>query len=358
VDDESALRQVVRQFVTDAFPAAELRAAIAVGTYPQAAWHTLTKTLGFAGIGIPERYGGAGHTFRELGVVIEEFGAGLAPVPFVSTAVAAAAVLCCGDEDAKGEVLPDIATGATVAVPILNADLRADKSTRGWLVRGLAQHVPDASAAGMFVVAARTGAGRGLFAVRSLGAGLTIRPLNSLDGTRPLGAVEFAGASASQLGEGPEDWPELQLARDVHLAALACEQVGGAARCLDLSVAYAKTREQFGVPIGSFQAVKHRCADLVVELEAARSVAYHARDRVAAAFAGDTEGTRASVAAAAAWCAETYVHAAQASIQLHGGIGFTWEHEAHLHLRRARSDQLLHGTPRDHRRELVAALGW
>jgi alkylation response protein AidB-like acyl-CoA dehydrogenase len=359
VDDESeALRQVVREFVHDAFPSDELRAAIVAGSYPPSAWKTLTNSLGLTGIAIPGRYGGAGHTFVELGVVIEELGAGLAPVPLVSTVVAAAAVLGCASDAAKGDVLPDIASGAVVAVPILRADLLAEDGPDGWLVHGLAAHVPDASAAGLFVVAAGTETGRALFAVRSPSAGLTVRPLNSLDGTRPLGRVEFDAAPAIQLGEGPDEWPELVRARDTHLAALACEQVGGAARCLDTTVAYAKTREQFGVPIGSFQAVKHRCADLVVEVEAARSIAYHARDRVAAAVAGHTEDVHASVAAAAAWCAETYVHAAQEAIQLHGGIGFTWEHDAHLHLRRARADQLLYGTPREHRRELLAAMGW
>jgi alkylation response protein AidB-like acyl-CoA dehydrogenase len=358
VDDESAaLRQVVREFVSDVFPSAEVRAAIAANSYPRRAWQTLSTSLGLTAIGIPESYGGVGYTFRELGVVIEEFGAGLVPVPLVATATAAAAVLCCADEAAKGDVLPDIASGATVAVPILAADLRAEKESGGWIVRGLASHVADAAAADLFVVAARVGQRQTLFAVRSPGAGLTVTPLNSLDGTRPLGAVEFTAAPAVRLGEGLVEWPELVLARDVRLAAVACEQVGGAARCLEMTVAYAKTRQQFGVPIGSFQAVKHRCADLVVELEAARSLAYHARDRVAAAFEGELDGVPASVAAAAAWCGQTYVHAAQEAIQLHGGIGFTWEHDAHLHLRRARADQLLYGAAREHRRALMTAMG-
>jgi alkylation response protein AidB-like acyl-CoA dehydrogenase len=358
VDESEALREVVAAFVSDTFPSGEVRAAVEAGTYSPSAWKTLSTSLGLTGIGIPETYGGAGYSARELGVVVEELGAGLAPVPLVSTVAAASTVLCCAEEDAKRAALPEIASGATVAVPILGADLRADRDPDGWVVRGTASHVPDASAAGLFVVAAGTDAGAALFAVRAPGAGLTVRPLTSLDGTRPIGSVEFTAVAALQLGEGPDEWPELVLARDVHLAVLACEQVGGAARCLDMTVAYAKTREQFGVPIGSFQAVKHRCADLVVELEAARSLAYDARERVAAALAGDADDVHASVAAAASWCAETYVHAAHEAIQLHGGIGFTWEHDAHLHLRRARADQLLYGTPREHRRELLTAMGW
>jgi alkylation response protein AidB-like acyl-CoA dehydrogenase len=143
----------------------------------------------------------------------------------------------------------------------------------------------------------------------------------------------------------------------VQLAAIACEQVGASARCLDLIVEYAKTRQQFGVAIGTFQAIKHRCADMLVELEAARSIAYYARDAVADAFDGPVDGLHATVACAAAWCAEAYVHLAHETIQLHGGVGFTWEHDAHLHLRRARADQLLYGTPRDHRRQLAEAMG-
>jgi alkylation response protein AidB-like acyl-CoA dehydrogenase len=358
VDEREALRQLVHEFVNDACPPAAVRAAIAAGTYPRPAWLTLSATLGLTGIGIPERYGGAGATFAHLGVVIEELGAGLAPLPLVATAVAARAVLAGGDEAARASLLPDIATGALIAVPILRAELSAEPDAEGWLVHGSAGPVPDALAGGLFVVAACTNAGQALLAVRSPGAGVTVTPLNTLDGTRPAGTVEFTAAPAVLLGSGPTQWPELELARDAHLAALACEQVGGAARCLDLIVAYAKTRVQFGVPIGSFQAVKHRCADLMVELEAARSIAYDARDRVEAGFAGETDGVHASVAAAAAWCGQTYVHAAQQAIQLHGGIGFTWEHDAHLHLRRARADQLLYGSPRAHRRELIAAMGW
>jgi alkylation response protein AidB-like acyl-CoA dehydrogenase len=358
VDEREAVRGVVREFGRAACSPSAVRAAIAAGTYPRPIWRTLSNSLGLTGIGIPERYGGAGASFGELGVVVEELGAVLAPVPLITTAMAAAAVLAAADEAAKASVLPQLAAGTTIAVPILTGEIRAEFGSNGAIVHGAAGPVPDAPAAGLFVVAARTDEGQVLVAVRAPGAGLTVTPLNSLDGTRPTGRVEFSAAPAVVLGGGPAPWPELGLARDAHLAALACEQVGGAARCLDLIVAYAKTRVQFGVAIGSFQAVKHRCADLVVELEAARSIAYDARDRVAAAFAGETDGVHASVAAAASWCGQTYVHAAQEAIQLHGGIGFTWEHDAHLHLRRARADQLLYGPPREHRRELIAAMGW
>jgi alkylation response protein AidB-like acyl-CoA dehydrogenase len=192
--------------------------------------------------------------------------------------------------------------------------------------------------------------------VRAGAPGATVRRLNALDGTRPVAAVDFDAAPAIRIGQGPADWRELEFAVCASLAALACEQVGGAGRCLDMSLHYARTRVQFGVPIGSFQAIKHRCADLLVELEAARSIAYHARDAVAAATMEPAE-LRATVSAAASWCSDTYVHLAQQNIQLHGGIGFTWEHDAHLHLRRARSDQMLHGTPREHRRVLADAMG-
>ncbi|HEY3713681.1 MAG TPA: acyl-CoA dehydrogenase family protein [Jatrophihabitantaceae bacterium] len=344
------LRRVVREFAAETFPSSELRAT----DYSASAWTALSSSLGLTGIGIPQRHGGAGYSFTELGVVVEELGAALAPVPFLSTVCAAAAIVAGGDEAAQAELLPELASGATVGVPVLRGAVAAHRAAAGWTLDGLVPHVPDGARAALFVVAANAAEGPALFAARVPERGVTVRPRNALDATRPLAAVEFAAAPARFIGIGPS---ALQLAADLQLAALACEQIGGTARCLDRTVDYVKTRVQFGVPIGSFQAVKHRCADLLVELEAARSIAYHARDAVAAAFAGADAGSHAAVAAAAAWCAQTYVHAAQETIQLHGGIGFTWEHDAHLHLRRARSDQLLYGTPREHRRELVVATG-
>jgi alkylation response protein AidB-like acyl-CoA dehydrogenase len=343
-DDEiEQLRASVRAFLADTLPSAAVRAAIDTGAFDAAAWRTLSGSLGLTGIGIPEQFGGAGYSFGELGVVLEEFGAALAPVPLLSTAVAAAAVLACDQDGPKRALLPALASGETIGAVVLGSGLTAAQAGDGWTVSGTAGHVPDAARAQLFIVAA----GDALFAVEA--AAVAVRLLASLDGTRPIAAVEFAQAPATLLGRGAE---LLDAARSAQLVAVACEQVGAAARCLELIVDYAKTRVQFGVLIGTFQAIKHRCADMLVELEAARSIAYHARDQLASGVVD-----AATTAAAASWCAQTYVHLAQETVQLHGGIGFTWEHDAHLHVRRARADQLLYGTPREHRKALATAMG-
>jgi alkylation response protein AidB-like acyl-CoA dehydrogenase len=353
-DDEiEQLRDSVRDFLAGTLPSAAVRAAIDSGGFDRAAWRTLTQSLGLTGIGIPERFGGAGYTFGELGVVLEEFGAALAPVPLLSTVVAAAAILAGDQDEPKQALLPTLASGPTVATVILGAGrtVSAGPVAGAWTVSGTAGHVPDAAHAALFVVAAAVDGGSQevLLAVDATAPGVAVRPLNGLDATRQIAVVELAGAPAALLGGGPD---LLDRARAAQLAAIACEQVGAAARCLEMIVDYAKTRVQFGVPIGSFQAIKHRCADMLVELEAARSISYQARDQLAE---GVTDMATAS--AAASWCAETYVHIAQETVQLHGGIGFTWEHDAHLHVRRARADQLLYGTPRDHRRTLANRVG-
>jgi alkylation response protein AidB-like acyl-CoA dehydrogenase len=353
-DDEiKQLRDSVHDFLARTLPSAAVRAAMDSGGMDLAAWRTLSESMGLTGIGIPERFGGAGYTFAELGVVLEEFGAALAPVPLLSTMVAAAAILAGERDKPRQALLPALASGQRVATVILGANLTASVAPAGgsWEVSGTARHVPDAAQAGLFVVAAAVD-GRPevtLLAVEAAAPGVAVRPLNGLDRTRQIAVVELAAAPAALLGSGQD---LLDRVRATQLAAIACEQVGAAARCLEMIVDYAKTREQFGVPIGSFQAIKHRCADMLVELEAARSIAYRARDQLAE---GVTDIATAS--AAASWCAEAYVHIAQETVQLHGGIGFTWEHDAHLHVRRARADQLLYGTPREHRRTLADRVG-
>jgi alkylation response protein AidB-like acyl-CoA dehydrogenase len=353
-DDEiEQLRGSVRDFLTGTLPSAAVRAAIDSGGFDRAAWRALSQSLGLTGIGIPERFGGAGYTFGELGVVLEEFGAALAPVPLLSTVVAAAAILAGDRDEPKQALLPALASGQTVATVILGAGrtVSAAPAAGAWTVSGTAGHVPDAAHADLFVVAAAVDGGphMALLAVDATASGVAVRPVNALDGTRQIAAVELGGAPAAQLGDGQD---LLDKVRATQLVAIACEQVGASARCLEMIVGYAKTRVQFGVPIGSFQAIKHRCADMLVELEAGRSIAYQARDQLAE---GVTDLATAS--AAASWCDEMYVHIAQETIQLHGGIGFTWEHDAHLHLRRARADQLLYGTPREHRRTLADWVG-
>jgi len=347
-DDEiEQLRDSVRDFLADALPSATVRAAAEGKGFDGAAWTTLSASLGLTGIGIPESFGGAGYSFGELGVVLEEFGAALAPVPLLSTTVAAAVVVAGDQDEPKRALLPGLAAGRTVATVILGGPLAATFADGGWTVGGSAGHVPDAGHAALFVVAASVGAGPEvvLLAVDATAPGVAVRPREALDGTRPVAAVDLADVPAVLLGSGPG---LLDRARCTLLAAVACEQVGAAARCLEMIVGYAKTRVQFGVPIGSFQAIKHRCADMLVELEAARSIAYRARDQLA-----DGVTDMAMASAAASWCAETYVHIAQETIQLHGGIGFTWEHDAHLYYKRLLSLQQMLGHPSLHLEELA-----
>ncbi|GAB2483271.1 acyl-CoA dehydrogenase family protein [Jatrophihabitans fulvus] len=360
-----ALRAAVRDFLAGTFPEAAVRGAVeAGGDHDPRAWHTLSRELNLTGIGIPEALGGAGYSFRELGVVLEEFGATLAPVPLLSTAVAAAAVLATADAETAAALLPGLASGDVPATAVLTRPVgTAEDGDDGWVLDGTAAHVADGPAARLFVVRAVTSSGEVLLAVPADAPGVTVTRLEALDVLRPLAAVGFAGTPARLLARGPATgrWPALDVAIAAQLAAVAHEQVGGAARCLDDAVRYLTTRDQFGVLIGTFQALQHRCADVLTALDAARAVADDAGDRVAAALqAGAADAPadlHATAAGAAAWCAETYVRSAQENIQMHGGIGYTWEHDAHLHLRRAHADQLLYGTPREHRRVVADAMG-
>ncbi|MBV8160638.1 MAG: acyl-CoA dehydrogenase, partial [Acidimicrobiia bacterium] len=202
-------------------------------------------------------------------------------------------------------------------------------------------------------VAARTGDNVSLFTVAGDAEGLTRTPLATMDQTRKQARLEFSGTPAKLLGTEGEGWPVLSRVLALAAVALAAEQVGGAQKCLDMSVEYAKVRVQFGRPIGSFQAIKHKCADMLLEVESAKSAAYYAG--WAAAELNDELPTVASLAKA--YCSDAYFHAAAENIQIHGGIGFTWEHDAHLYFKRAKSSQLLLGDPTYHRELLAQRIG-
>jgi alkylation response protein AidB-like acyl-CoA dehydrogenase len=202
-------------------------------------------------------------------------------------------------------------------------------------------------------VAARTGAGISLFIVDGNASGLTRTPLSTMDQTRKQARLEFSGVPARLLGGDGNGWDTLSRVLDLAAVALAAEQVGGAQKCLDMSVEYAKVRVQFGRPIGSFQAIKHKCADMLLEVESAKSAAYYAG--WAAAELNDELPVVASLAKA--YCSDAYFHAAAENIQIHGGIGFTWEHDAHLYFKRAKSSELLLGDPTYHRELLAQRIG-
>jgi alkylation response protein AidB-like acyl-CoA dehydrogenase len=356
-EEQEELRRTVRAFLEDKSPSAEVRRLMETTEgYDPAVWSQLAEQLGLVGLAVPEEYGGSGYTYVELVVVFEEMGRALLCAPYFSTvALAANTVLHSGDEEAKKSLLPGIASGETIATLALTEDsgrwdeagvtLAATRDGDGWRL--------DGHTAGLIVVAARTDAGVSLFTVAGDAPGLTRTPLTTMDLTRKQARLELAGVPATPLGAEGQGWPVLARTLDLAAVALAAEQVGGAQKCLEMSVDYAKVRVQFGRPIGSFQAIKHKCADMLLEVESAKSAAYYAG--WAASELNDELPVVASLAKA--YCSEAYFHAAAENIQIHGGIGFTWEHDAHLYFKRAKSSELLLGDPTYHRELLAQRIG-
>ncbi|MBB5133216.1 alkylation response protein AidB-like acyl-CoA dehydrogenase [Thermocatellispora tengchongensis] len=332
-DDRDESRDQLRDELRD-----ELRAAVRgfLAARPGAPWSRAAAELGIAGLMIPEEHGGAGCGLPEAAVVCEELGAALSPLPYLQTAVLAAeAVMTGGDEDARRRLLPRIAEGAATATVILPGE--ADLTFEDGTLSGVAPYTLEgeivlAYAGGVLVEAEPT----------------RRTPLVPLDQTRPLCALAFDRAPARVAGDGGRAaWERV---RDAGLAALAAEQVGGAAACLAASVAHAKRRHQFGRPIGSFQAIQHKLADVLLLVESARSAAY-------AAARATPEDLPVAAAIAGSYCAEAYATAAGENIQVHGGIGITWEHDAHRHLKRATTAARLFGPPQAHRARLAPTAG-
>jgi alkylation response protein AidB-like acyl-CoA dehydrogenase len=321
--EQSALRAAVRDFCRKH---ADARA-----------WARLSGELGLTGLAIPECYGGAGAGLAEVAVAVEETGRVLLPAPYLSTALAGG-VLSEGDAVLGGsgaaEFLPGIASGALRAAFVLGGSLAAG----GGRLTGVAHHVLDGAEADLLVVRASDGEQDALFAVRTVDTVVT--PAGTLDQTRSQATVEFRDAPAVAAGRAAAR------AEDLLRVMLAVESVGAAAHCLDVTVGYLKTRVQFGRPIGAFQALRHRCADLAVEVASARATAYAA----VRAAAGSPAELPVLSPLAKRHCVDVFWHVAAEMIQLHGGIGFTWEHEAHRYLKRAKTSQLLHGNPAELRR--------
>jgi alkylation response protein AidB-like acyl-CoA dehydrogenase len=352
------LRDAVREFLKATSRSATARTLMSTDAgYDDAVWRQLARELGLCGVCVPEEWGGAGADMTALAVVFEEMGSALLCAPFFSTvALATQALLNSGDRDAIDEFLPSIVDGTTTATLILNGRLEAwdpgavtltARDGDGYRVSGNADMVLDGHTADVILLAANTDAGSSLFAVRGEAAGVERQLLASLDRTRKVARVRFDDAPARLIG--PEGAAATGLARTSNLAivALAAEQVGAAQRCLDTAVTYAKDRIQFGRAIGSFQAIKHRCADMLVLVEGARSAATHAAEVAAT----DDLPIAASVAKMA--CSEAFLHVALDNMRIHGGIGFTWEHDAHLFVRRAKASQLIFGSPDYHAQRLA-----
>ncbi len=364
-DEQEELRAAVRRFLAEKSPETEVRRLMdTTEGYDPAVWSQMADQLGLQSLTIPEEFGGSGFTYVELLVVLEEMGAALLCAPFFSSVVLAAnALLTSGDDEAKKSYLPGIASGETIATLAITEDngkwdfsgieLAATKKGDGWELNGHKMFVIDGHVANLVIVAARTDAGVSLFAVPGDAPGLTRTPLPTMDQTRKQARLEFSGTPATLIGTEGGAEPGLSKTLDLAAVALAAEQVGGAQHVLDASVEYAKTRIQFGRPIGSFQAIKHKCADMLLEVESAKSAAYYA----AWAAAEDSDELPVVASLAKSYCSEAYFHAAAENIQIHGGIGFTWEHPAHLYFKRAKSSELLLGDPSYHRELLAQRIG-
>ncbi|GAT14678.1 acyl-CoA dehydrogenase family protein [Mycolicibacterium thermoresistibile] len=363
-DAQDELRRTVRGFFEKKMPEHEVRRIMETPEgYDRAVWRQMADQLGLQGVAIPEEFGGSGFGYSELGVVVEETGRALLPGPFFGSVVlAGTALLCSADDAAKSRYLPGIATGETIAALALteqsgrwSADAvqtTARHDGGRWIINGSKTFVLDGHAADLLLVAARTDSGISLLAVDQT-EGLTRRMLSTLDPTRRQGRIDFTDTPAELIGAEGQAWPSLSHALDIAAALLALEQVGGAQRCLEIAVDYAKTRHQFGKPIGSFQAIRHRFADLMLEIECARGAAQYA---VYAAARGLDE-LPAAASLAKAYCTDVYTKAAGANIQIHGGIGFTWEHPAHMYFKRAKSSEHLLGDAAYHRGLLADRAG-
>ncbi len=372
-EEQLELRETARSFLAEEAGPAAVRAAMESELgYDPALWKKIGAELGWTAVVIPEAHGGLGLTWVELVALQEVIGEALAPSPFfASVCLAANAILASGDEAQQRALLPGIAAGQTRATLALSeasgrweaAGIGAtcERSGSDYVLRGAKRYVLDGASADLLLVAARAPSSQGdagvsLFALPSETPGLVRTALPTLDQTRRLAELRLDGVSApasARLGPEGGAWPALETALQRAAIALAAEQLGGAQRALDLAVAYAKERVQFGRPIGSFQAIKHKLADVMVQVEAARSAVYYAG--CVAAEGGAALPAAASMAKAAATDAFTFATAH--ALQVFGGVGFTWEYDIHLYFKRARSSASLLGNASTHRELVARAIG-
>ena len=361
-DQQKDLKSMVRGFLAEHASVAVTRQWMENDkSYDHKVWTAMATGLGLQGLLVPQAYGGAGLSMVELSIVLEEMGRVLYSGPYFSTiGMALNAFLLIGNPAIWERYLPRIAAQAlTATVAWRESSLdwtgeqirtRATHSGTGWTLDGAKTLVVDGHSAQLILVLARTGDDMGLFAVEGNAPGLTRTPLATLDPTRRQAELKFSATPAVFVG-GTEAF--LSDFLDRAQVALAGEQVGGAARCLEMSVDYALARVQFGRPIGSFQAIKHKCARMLMRLELASTVAKNA----AWAMAAEPLSVPRAATVAQLACSEAYFAIASDNIQIHGGIGFTWEHDAHLYYKRALSSGLLFGDGRHQRRLLASRLG-
>ncbi|MGW0893129.1 acyl-CoA dehydrogenase family protein [Saccharopolyspora sp. NPDC002578] len=358
-----AVREFLREHADTAAVFGEMREERAGDP---AVWNRFAGELGVVGLDVPESYGGADAGFRPVAVVAEELGRSLVRLPWFTTAVLGVGVLLHAEgaqaEECRRRLLPALAAGARTATlawaetpggldaPSLDASAVRDGDT--WRLTGRKILVVEGATADLLFVAARTEDGRALFVVDGDAPGVVRTADRAMDPNRQLATVIFDGAPARLVSDPGTGERVLARVRDRAVTALACEQTGGAAASLDMAVEHVKNRVQFGRPIGMLQAIKHRCADMAVELEAARSASLWATG----AIAEDSPDVGIAAAAAALTCSRSYEYVAAETIQVHGGIGFTWEHPAHLHFRRAATSAVLFGDRHTHQERLLSGL--
>ncbi|HVW41142.1 MAG TPA: acyl-CoA dehydrogenase family protein [Amycolatopsis sp.] len=350
------LRAAIRAFLADHLDEATVRELAETGDgFARQMWAQFAGDLGVAGVLVPEEFGGQGLSTVELGIVLQESGRALLGAPFLGSAVlATAALLRAGDEPAAKKLLPALAEGSAVAALAVDDDpgtaVVATATGGAWRLSGRKRHVVDLPAADTVLVVAAADGGTGLFAVRADGQGVHVEPSPSLDLTRKVGQLRLQDAVAERIGG---DFTA-GLAAVSELGAFACaaEQAGAAARCLEIEVDYAKTREQFGRVIGFFQAIKHRLAEHLALVEQMRAAV-----EAAAVELAENSSAAETVSVVKAYCGEAGSSVAEGLIDTLGGIGFTWEHVAHLYLRRVKTLAYLFGSPAEHRERLADQLG-
>lgn len=372
-EDQNELRRAARRFLEVASSEERVRSAMETEQgYDSATWTQLSEELAWTALTVPEEYGGLGMSYLDLHPLMEEMGRALLCSPFFSTVCLGANALLLGGTGAQKErYLPGIAAGettATLAYGENNNRMDAEgveatycRTGAAYILRGAKTYVLDGHTAKLVIVAARAEGSKGvegvsLFLVPGDAEGLTRTWLPTMDQTRRLASLELGDVVVPHdalLGQEAQGWCLVERTLDLARIALAAEQVGAAEMCLEMSVEYAKVRKQFGRTIGSFQAIKHKCADMLMMVESARSAAFYA-----SALAGQGDPDLEEVASSAkAFCSDTFFHCAAETIQIHGGIGFTWEHAAHMYFKRAKATEVLFGDPSFHRERFAKRMG-
>jgi hypothetical protein len=358
--EQEEFRVSLRRFLTDHAPMNRVRQVAEAVGHDAEVWHRLCAELGLPGLHAPEEYGGSGFTLVETALVFEELGRALTPVPMAATTLAVEALLRAGTEQQRKEFLPGLLSGERIGALAIagshetapsSATVQASRLAGGFALTGQRSHVLHGHAADLIVIPAVREGCVGLYVVDTGADGVSVDPSPVMDPTRPIASVRLQDAPAAFLGGGSAE--QIDAIVDVARVLLAAEMVGGADACLQLVVDYAKDRRQFNRPIGSFQAVKHRCADMAIELDAARAAVMFAA--MTAATGSPELSTAAPLAKAQA--ADAFTLCAAAAIQIHGGIGFTWEHDAHLYYRRAKTAEALYGSSAQHRALLADRIG-